>query len=394
MPSCVKSQGYCRLLREHNDHRTPVTVLHFVTTSIRSRYLEGIADHYDRGRLRLSVATLDAGGPLHAELASKGIRTFALGCGARTRYPLAVARLIRLMKRHRIQILQTHLIDAGLIGMIAGRLGRLPLMILTRHHSDAVLLSRRTLPAWADRVSAALAHRIIAPSQAVATILHEIERVETSKITVIPYGFDFSRLQPCAGGAERVRVEFSLRDKTVIGVIARLDRLKGHEDLFRALKDIASDTADVMALLVGEGPDRERLERLGNDLGIRDHLIFTGARRDVPDVISAIDILAHPSLSEAFPQVVVEALAIGKSVVACRVGGTPEIIRHGESGLLVPPGDPSALASALRELMRKPELARAMGERGRADVVARFSITRMCRAYESCYEQWWNGAGP
>jgi len=169
--------------------------------------------------------------------------------------------------------------------------------------------------------------------------------------------------------------------------------LKGHDDFFQALKRIVMSAPNVKVLLVGNGPEREKLERLAGDLGIRSHLIFTGFRRDVPDLISAMDIVALPSHSEAFPQVVVEALAIGKPVVACQVGGTSEIVRDGETGLLVPPGNPAIFASALRELMHRPDRAKTMGERGRADVVTRFSITQMCRAYESCYEKWWNGNG-
>ena len=180
------------------------------------------------------VGTLDNGGPLHNELAAKGVLSFALGCQLRKRYPLGVVRLIHLIKRHGIQILQTHLIDAGLVGMIAGKLGRVPLVVLTRHHADAVLLTKKRMPALADRLSSALAHRIIAPSHAVAKVLCEVEGIETWKITVIPYGFDFSLLRASPGGAERVRREFSLHGYTVIGVIARLARLKGHDDFFHA----------------------------------------------------------------------------------------------------------------------------------------------------------------
>lgn len=372
-----------------------LSVLHFITTSYGlNSYLEGIADHYDRKRFRLMVATLDTGGPLHRGLAVRGVPTFALGCQVRKRYPVAVARLIRLVRRHGIQILQTHLFDASLVGMIAARLAGVPLPILTRHHSDAILLLRKRLPAWADRLSSALARRIIVPSQAVEKVLCGVEGVETRKIAVIPYGFDFPRLRPRPGSAEQVRSEFALHGHTVIGVIARLDRLKGHADFFRAFKEALSGGSNLKTLLVGEGPERTKLERLAEDLAIRDRVIFTGFRTDVPDLISVMDVVALPSLSEAFPQAIVEALAMGKPVVACRVGGVPEIIRDGETGLLVPPGDPTALASVLRELMCRPELAKAMGERGRADVVTRFSITQMCRAYESCYERWWNGARP
>lgn len=375
------------------DDGTMRNVLHFITTSIRSRYLEGIADHYDQRRFRLMVGTLDAGGPLHAELAAKGISSFTLDCHARNRYPLGVMRLIRRIKQHRIQILQTHLIDASLVGVMAARLARVPLVILTRHHADAVLLLRKRLPAWVDRVSATLAHRIIAPSRAVTKILCELEGVPAGKVAVIPYGFDFARMAPRPGGGERIRDEFSLHGQTVIGVIARLDRLKGHEDFFQALKRIAVEIPNLRALLVGEGPERARLEQLARELKIESRVIFAGYRQDVPDLISAMDVLAHPSRSEAFPQVVVEALAIGKPVVTCRVGGVPEIVKDGETGLLVGPDDPAAFATALRELMRRPEQAKAMAERGRVDVVSRFSITQMCRAYESCYEEWWNDTG-
>ena len=365
-----------------------MNILHFVTTSIRSRYFEGIADHHDRKRLTLTVGTLDVGGPLHAELAARGIESFALDCQARSRYPIAVLRLVRFMRRHSIQVLQTHLVDAGLIGMIAGKLARGPLLVLTRHHADAVSLLRKCLPTWVDRLCAKLADRIIVPSQAVAEVLCGIEGVEPRKVSVIPYGFDFSLLKAAPRAAERVRKEFSLNGHTVIGVIGRLERLKGHQVFLQALQKMLTETSNLRALLVGEGPERANLKRLARELRISERVIFAGSRRDVPDLIAAMDLVAHPSLSEAFPQVLVEALALGKPVVASRVGGALEIIQDGTTGLLVPAGDATALGAALSELLRRPDYAKVLGERGKVEVTARFPIREMCAAYESCYEQW------
>lgn len=363
-------------------------ILHFISNSVRSPYLCAIADYTDRRRFALSMGTLSADGDLHADMVARGIPCFALGVTRRWQYPWAVLRLASYLRRHRVNILQTHLVDASFVGLAASRLAGTPLSVLTRHHADAVLLTRRILPILVDRVcSRLLAQRVIAVSDWTSYVLRRREGLARRNIAVIPYGFDFRKLQPTPEGVRKVRELWRLDGRLTLATVARLDPLKGHDHLFRALARLVPAHPNVVLLIVGEGPERERLERLRADLSIEQHIIFTGHRRDVPDVLGAADLLVHPSLSESFGQVLIEACAAGKPVLATDVGVAREIIVEGVTGLIVPPDDPEALYVALADLLSRSNLWSGMGAKGRERVQS-YSAQRMVDAYERHCRQW------
>ena len=138
-------------------------------------------------------------------------------------------------------------------------------------------------------------------------------------------------------------------------------------------------------LLVGDGPHRPALEAQVADLGLGDQVAFTGAREDVPRLLAAADLFVLPSLTEALPTVLAEAMAAGLPIVATTVGGIPEMTRHGEAALLVPPADPGALAAAVCRLLSNPRQAAAMGRSGRRLVAARFDIRTQAKALADDY---------
>ncbi len=169
-------------------------------------------------------------------------------------------------------------------------------------------------------------------------------------------------------------------------VIARLTEEKGHRYLLEALPSLIATWQKLRCLIVGEGELRDILMELAARLGVAASCVFTGARTDIPDVLAGADVVLLPSVSEGFPFVLLEALAMGRPVVASRVNGVPELIEDRKTGRLVPPRDSQALARAIRELLLDPPQAAAMGEEGRRVVQERFTADGMVAQTVALFE--------
>lgn len=169
----------------------------------------------------------------------------------------------------------------------------------------------------------------------------------------------------------------------IVGSLGRLERQKGFDVLVRALAELEG----VTAVVVGDGAEREALLRLARELGVGERLLMPGRSEEARRWLTAFDVFTVPSRAEGLPLVIVEAMLAGLPVVASDVGSIPEAVVDGETGLLVPPEDPAALAAALRRLLESPDAARAMGERGRARARERFTVEAMVASYEALYRE-------
>jgi glycosyltransferase involved in cell wall biosynthesis len=287
-----------------------------------------------------------------------------------------------------VDILQTHLFDAGFVGLVAARLASTRLAVAARHHADAVVLTGKVLPFLIDRFcSRFLAHHVITPSEWTSQFLREREGVPRGKVVAVPYGFDFQKLHPTPGGPTRVREEFALHGCVVLGTVGRLDPLKGHRYLFGALSRLVPAYPDLRLLVVGDGPERRNLEVLCKDLQLERQVTFTGHRSDVLDVIGATDVLVHPSLSESFGQVIIEALALGKPVLTTAVGIAGDVIEPGRTGLVVRAGNEEELRDGLLSLLARRGEWESMGRLGRQRA-EQFTARRMVSQYEAHYRMW------
>jgi glycosyltransferase involved in cell wall biosynthesis len=193
---------------------------------------------------------------------------------------------------------------------------------------------------------------------------------------------------PGAAGRAAARARHSIASgEFAIGVVAALERRKAHDVLLHALAATLSKLPPLRVLFCGDGSERAALARLTRELGLESRVRFLGELGQVADVLAALDLFVLPSRHEGLGVAVLEAMAAGVPVVASAVGGLPEAVDDGRTGLLVPPEDPRALGVAIAELAADVERARRMGIAGRARVLAEFSMERMADAYEALYTE-------
>lgn len=353
------------------------------------RYLELLFDGLDRDRFRPLLICPEPGpfvDKMQRRIPTRVVPLAPLG------NPLALFRLARLLRKERVAVLQTHGARANLYGRVAGWLAGVPRIVSTVHNSIKdyeVSPVRRWGYETILRLTAPLAHRIICVSEATRRDVLDSRTGSAGQAVTIRNGIErawFDR----RGHGERVRAEWRCAQGPVLVVVARLTEQKGHRYLIEALPALLAEWPALCCLFVGAGDSREPLQRLAQQVGVRERCRFVGATETVADFYAAADVVVLPSLSEGFPFVALEALAMAKPLIATAVNGVPEIVEHGRTGLLVPPRDAPALTLALLRLLRDPEEAARMGAAGRVQVAAAFPVEHMVKATVGLLEE----AGP
>lgn len=294
--------------------------------------------------------------------------------------PGLLVRLIRQFRANGTRVVHTHHLGQLLYGGLAARLAGCRLV----HTEHEYFSLRRPRAQQLLRVLACLADRVTAVAEPVTKFLQDTVGLLPSKLITIHNGVEIDRYE---SANPRDRHEWGFNDSdVVVGCVARLSPEKGHTVLLQALRQVVSRHPHTRLLLVGEGQERERLQSLATDLNIARSVRFLGLRGDVPEVLAACDVFTLPSLEEGFPMVILEAMAAGKPIVASEVGAIPDVIRHGATGLLVPPGDAHALACALCDLIEDVGARRRLGETGRAFVRDAYDFERMVSRYDELYQ--------
>ena len=361
-------------------------VAHVCGTTLDSHYFANLGRGLAAGGLKVSGVSLIEPKAPHW-LSEAGGDYLCLNARRKTQYPGAVLRLAKWLRAHQVDVVQTHLVDGGLVGIAAARLALTPLVVLTRHHTQEIEMVGTRLHGWVDRLLTAQADRIVVLSHAVKTHMVSREGAPAGKIDVIYQGFDFARLGATDEDRRRVRAELGLDGSFVNGCVARFFRTKGHRYLLAAARELTREIPNLKVLLLGGG-DRSSIEAMIAEEQLGDHVIFGGYRGDVPACMRAMDVVVHPSLTEAFCQTVVEALAAGAPLVTTNVAAAPEVVTDGVHGLLVPPKDPAALAAAVLRLYRDGAAARRMADDGQRSVVERFTLARMVAGQLDSYRRW------
>lgn len=289
--------------------------------------------------------------------------------------PRVVLRLFRLLRKERVRVLVTFLFHATLLGRVVGALAGVPVRVSSERAMGGENRGRRLLNRW----TVPLATHVVAVSDLVAEHASRTFRIPASRLTTIRNGVDPAAIRP----TPRPRDVEAL----VVGCTARLHAENDHATLLEGFARAAAGYPGARLLLVGRGREEANLRRFGERLGIAPRVTFAGEQADVRPWLAEMDVYAQASLTAGIPNSILEAMAAGLPVVATAVGGTPEVVVDGTTGLLVPPKEPVAFADALRSLLGDAEARAAFGRAGRARVEGHFNEAVMLRQVESLLDR-------
>lgn len=354
------------------------------------KQLVEIALGLDRTRFEPAVCSLSGPGPLSDPLSAAGIPVFSVGIEAIAdvgplrawaALPKRLWQFLRVVSRFRPHVIQGMLFHAYVLGALAGWLTRCPVVIGSRR-SLSIFKQGKPHFTLADRLVRPLTDCVVANSEAVRLDTMATEGLAPDEVLVVHNGIDASRY----AGPRDATVRASLGgDGPLAVVLANLIHYKGHMFLVDAWAEVCRHYPDATVVCVGEGPMRGACEARVAALGLTGHVRFVGTRHDVPAILSACDLLVHPSLQEGFSNALLEGMAAGLPVVATTVGGNPEAVIDGVTGHLVPPSDSRALAEAVMHILGLPDRGRAFGRAGRERVLEEYQLDTMVRRYEALY---------
>jgi glycosyltransferase involved in cell wall biosynthesis len=347
------------------------------------RVVADLARHLDRRLFRPLVCCLNFKGRLAEALEAEGVPVFALD--KRPKLDLRVlVRLVRLMRRERVDVVHTHLWTSAFWGRLAGALARVPVVVITEHNLDTW---RRAPHLLADRLLGRVTDDWVFVSREVEAFYRARLALPAGRGHVVHNGVDvapFTRRPDAAAVRARMGLPAAAR---VAGVVGRLEARKGHRFFLDAMRRVVDRAPGTIGLIVGEGREKEALLAQRDALGLGDAVRLVGYWPDLAEAFAALDVFVLPSLMEGHPLAILEAMAAGKPVVATDVGGNGEAVQPDVTGLLVPPADPAALADAILSLLAEPERSLALGEAGRRSLDRRFSLEAAVRANEHLYLQ-------
>jgi glycosyltransferase involved in cell wall biosynthesis len=355
----------------------PARVVHLVTTldigGLEMVVLH-LVRHCDRAVFEPYVFCLDAAGELAPRFEALGVPVETIGGPKQTAFG-RMARLVRRLRQLAPQVLHTHNPTPHYFGTLAAYLARVPVLIHTKHG-----LNRPEIPRMValNRLASNLSHCVVPVSASAAAVARRIERVPARKLRVIRNGIDLADFSATRNGGHTGR--------RVIHV-ARLNIIKDQKTLLHAARLVADAEPDFRLDILGDGPEREALVALRDELRLQEHVRLLGMREDVNVLLAQSDIFVLSSLHEGLPITVLEAMASGLPVVSTRAGGTPEVVIDGVTGLLVPSASPPALAEALLTLLRRPDMAVAMGQAGRRRAEEEFDVRKVTARYEQLYRR-------
>lgn len=343
--------------------------------------LPGLKPHYDVSAIVFNE------GILAQKLREEGVRVYIVKEKGSFRDIPMLTRIERIMRNNKIELLHTHGYKENVLGVLAGKLAGVKRFVTTQHGApepftgfaklkmEIYLLFERFLSKY-------VIHMIISVSEDLRSSL--IEGYGSEKVVTIHNGIQLPQ-RPVVNTTEKKRELGILPGMKIVGTVSRLKPIKGINYFLKAAKTVLETHKNIVFLIVGDGPLEDELKDMARALGIHDRVFFLGFQEDVTEMLSIMDVFVLTSLHEGIPVSLLEAMWLGLPVVATRVGGVPEVVEHGRSGLLAPPRDEKAIAKAILAMLspRAKEIASQAERR----VIEEFSIQQMVERTEEVYGQ-------
>ncbi len=366
------------------NNKRKINVIHLVeelTIGGLEKILTAIVLNLNKEKYNVSVWCLREGGFFADALIKEGIDVKILHIST-SRNPLSIYKLYKLLKNRKFDIIHTHAYSAGTIGRISAFLAGIPVII---SHNHSVYDYYNWYYHFVERLLSFITDRVICISDMVNRFAKETQRINPNKLVTIHNGIDNIRIVSGKGTSD-LRKELGIPiNHSIICIIAHMEEHKGLKYLLKSASLLLESKSNISFLLVGDGALTGELKKLCIYLKIEKNVIFAGERSDIPEILSLTDIFVLPSLREGLGLAILEAMACGKPVIATNVGGIPEIVKNGVSGILVSPGDPEALQTAIKELLDDKEMQKKMGYEGKKICEMNFNSGTMVDKVEELY---------
>lgn len=301
----------------------------------------------------------------------------------------ALARMVKLVRRIKPDVVHTHMAKAGTVGRLAAQICGVPLIVHTYHgHVFHGYFGRRKTQLFLtiERALALRTHRIVTVGESQRDEIASYGIASATKLEPIRLGLELWPFLDAEAHRGELRRELGIDEDTpLIGIVARLAPIKAHEDFFAAAAEVLKAKPKTCFLVIGDGERRAPLEQLVFNLGLQDRVRFLGWRRDMPRIYADLDVVVLTSRNEGSPVSLIEALAAARPVVSTAVGGVPEVVLDGETGLTVPVSDPRAMADGIVRLLRDRGEAERLAQAGRRHVFPRYDANRLVDDMRSLY---------
>ena len=369
-----------------------IKILHIAATStggvglnilLLSRYL-------NKDQFNICVA-MALGAPLDEEFAKEGVKIYPIRMSRKPNRLinlLGLYQLWRLIGVEKFDIVHTHTSVGGFLGRIAAKARGVPVVLWSIHgwafNYPMGCISKKFWRAI-ERLLDFFTDHYVAVSRNMMDVGIQGSITVPEKVSVIYHGIETDKYDT-SGNQNNLRIELGIGENiAVVGNIGRFEPQKAVDDFLKAARIVKDNVPNVRFLVVGDGPLRNDMERLSMQLGIKDVVLFTGWQKNLKEYIGIMDIICIPSLWEALPFQLLEAMAMEKPIVATSVGGIPEVVDDGKTGILVPPSKPEIMAHAIINLIVNKRTAEEMGKAGRQRIQQLFSVGKMIMHYEKLY---------
>jgi sugar transferase (PEP-CTERM/EpsH1 system associated) len=289
---------------------------------------------------------------------------------------IIIQKICKIVRDKKIQLIHTHNQGPNFYGSISGFLCGVP-VVHTKHGQNNFENKKRVI---LDKISSFFTNKIICVSKDAENLCVDVVKIPKKKLKVILNGIDTDKFRP----RKDRKLLFNEND-IIIGNVARLAEEKDHHTLLKATKILREWNYNIKVVIIGDGILREKLEGIARDYELNNDVVFLGMRNDIDQIVPEFDIFVLSSTSEGTPLTLLEAMSCGLPVIATDVGGNPEVVNDGETGFIIPPSDPTAIALKLKLLINDPGLRQKMGKDGRIRAIEKFSIKKTAREYFDLY---------
>ncbi|MCX7705660.1 MAG: glycosyltransferase [bacterium] len=332
-----------------------------------------LCKYFNREKFHPFIISL-RNGIMKEDFIKENVPVFVIGKRYRFDF-VALFKLILTLMRIRPDILHTFMFTSNTWGRIAGIASGIPVIVASERSVD---LWKKRYHFFIDKLLGFFTDKIVCNSNSVKELYKKNLGTISRKLIVIKNGIEFEKFKP-------VNSKQKQGNKKIVFTASRLSPEKGIQFLIDAARIVLKERDDVRFLIAGEGKCRKEFEDIVTEYGIQKNVVFLGYRKDIPDLILQSDIVVLPSLWEGLPNIILEAMAMKKPVVATSIGGTIEIVKDGETGFLVSPGDINQLAERIQLLISDENLTKKFGENGYKFVRKHFDVYSMVSSYENLY---------